>query len=333
MTTRRWLSMSAAADAQKQNVRHQIRLQQGMAVPSASQRRGSQRLDRHRRRSHRRRPASATEAVGATDSEFSLQLKRGAAVAGRPRSVASGEQLVPSRSKASVGDANVAAVTGFIPTDRDFAIRQHLSRGLGAAICSAAAAALPAELALSRRVLSTLDNLKTSYFPASQSWSVRAAGGEGGVGRGSQAVARRSAKGSFVVFQGQPPALKRRQANQLKQMTELQRTCTGLDESQLLRIRHQFVASSKDPNPVVSFPKFLEVMKGVGVGGRRAEYEFFQRWAMILLLCCYAPALTTTARRLPLQLLKTARCSAGPSQAVPGLRHGQQRRLRVQRTL
>ena len=44
---------------------------------------------------------------------------------------------------------------------------------------------------------------------------------------------RKARGGSFVVFQGQPPGLQRRQANQLKQMTELQRTCTGLDQAQL----------------------------------------------------------------------------------------------------
>ena len=105
------------------------------------------------------------------------------------------------------------------------------------------------------RVQKTLEDVKGSYFPASKSWKLRNNADEV-VQQSGPHHRRRAAGGSFVVFQGQPESFKKRQANQLKQITDLRRTCT-LDEGEIAKLREKFVSQSSNTNPNVTFKTFL----------------------------------------------------------------------------
>ena len=128
----------------------------------------------------------------------------------------------------------------------------------------------PDIVAQGRRVDKTLEMVKGSYFPPSQRWHMRA----------NQATEpphmRRVKQGDMVVFNGQGTAYRTRQFNETQHITQLQRQCVlGMDEINDIR---QIVASLTDePNPPITFARFLSIMKAIGVGGGAAEVEFFGR--------------------------------------------------------
>ena len=144
--------------------------------------------------------------------------------------------------------------SGFIPTNFDFLHTDEPARGRRRK-------ALAHEVELASRVEKTLSEVKSAYFPRSKSWDVRAKLEDAATGskvdQTTQAQ-RRVAGGSFLVYQGQPAKLKRRNENQYRQMAMLQNGCV-LTREQCAKLREQFTKTSNGDNPAITFSRFLQV--------------------------------------------------------------------------
>ena len=144
--------------------------------------------------------------------------------------------------------------SGFIPTHHGFLHTQDPARGRRRK-------ALAHEVELASRVEKTLSEVKSSYFPRSKTWNVRAklvdTAGTTKHNQTTQAQ-RRVAGGSFVVYQGQPAKLKKRNENQYRQMAMLQNGCV-LTEEECRKLREQFTKTSNGDNPAITFTRFLQV--------------------------------------------------------------------------
>ena len=144
--------------------------------------------------------------------------------------------------------------SGFIPTSHGFLHTDDPARGRRRK-------PLAHEVELASRVEKTLSEVKSSYFPRSKNWSVRAklsdTAATAKLDQTTQAQ-RRVAGGSFVVYQGQPAKLKKRNQNQYRQMAMLQNGCV-LTEEECAKLREQFTKTSDGDNPNISFSRFLQV--------------------------------------------------------------------------
>jgi hypothetical protein len=144
--------------------------------------------------------------------------------------------------------------SGFIPTDYGFLHTEDPARGRRRK-------ALAHEVELASRVEKTLSEVKSSYFPRSKMWNVRANLADAAVATkvdSTTQAQRRVAGGSFVVYQGQPAKLKKRNENQYRQMAMLQNGCV-LTEEECTKLREQFTKTSNGDNPAISFTRFLQV--------------------------------------------------------------------------
>lgn len=144
--------------------------------------------------------------------------------------------------------------SGFIPTNHGFLHTEDPARGRRRK-------AVAYEVELASRVGKTLSEVKNSYFPRSKNWSVRAkladTAAASKIYQTTQAQ-HRVAGGSFVVYQGQPAKLKKRNENQYRQMAMLQNGCV-LTETECAKLREQFTKTSDGDNPTITFSRFLQV--------------------------------------------------------------------------
>ena len=264
----------------KQEIRNKLRGLEGMSGGGAAAR--------------TRRPHTADTSLGLTDTEEYLAL-RNASVAARLRpKTADGEKMafvphleathsadavrnqplsvfaslrppLPSaRARLTERRAGAAQFrnrqSGFIPANHGFLHMDNPGYGLRRK-------PLAHEVELAGRVEKTLSEVKSSYFPRSKNWSVRATLDDASEDdptkpthkelRCTQAQ-RRVSGGSFVVYQGQPTKLKKRNQNQYRQMAMLQQGCV-LTETECAKLREQFTKTSNGENPTISFARFLQV--------------------------------------------------------------------------
>ena len=244
-----------------------------------------------------RRPASA-KSIGVAQSEEFIAMKSAAAVA-RPGSAAPGAQrrstLKVSPSKPEPPDAMETVtrgqqpkrVVGLVKHDREFAwIVGRRTRPGSAIRASMDAAKKPEQLETEQTVERVLERVKAEYFPVSRLWGLRdrAAGSTRPQPAGAQV--RRVASGSCLITTGQHAKLRERTTHLLGQITQLNRQI-DLKSSQLERIKRQFVALSTGANsnstkPVISFNRFVEVMKALGCGDQPAQADFLKRFYKIM---------------------------------------------------
>ena len=103
--------------------------------------------------------------------------------------------------------------------------------------------------------------------------------------RGRTGGMRHVAGGSMVVCQGQGREWQRRHGTGMRQVAQLQRSCT-LPLEHVEKIKQEFLsggtAAKAEPNPNISFVRFRRLLYAVGVGSHQlssseAETDLFQR--------------------------------------------------------
>jgi hypothetical protein len=257
------------------------------AKPAPSKQAIRNKLRAHEGMAHGR-PQTADTSLGLTDTDEMMRLRAASVAArlrpstadGKPKATKASAQLQVTHSSDAVrsppcssfalpvngapcrssADRVAGAVqflnrqSGFIPTDHGFLHADDPGRGRRRK-------PLAHELELAGRVEKTLSEVKSSYFPRSKNWSVRAKLGDGAapdtVDKTTQSQ-RRVAGGSFVVYQGQTSKLKKRNENQYRQMALLQQGCV-LTETECAKLREQFTKTSNGENPTITFSRFLQV--------------------------------------------------------------------------
>ena len=251
----RALEAASRPPPSKASIRSKMRKREGIGLPTKQ----SSGL--------RRRSTSAYDIIGLNDPEeferlVSISSKTQDRATARPRSEESRRSKSTLKSR-SVTDASpkFPSQAGFIPTDKGFS---HSSHG------RYRHAPRPHEVERLEGVERTLDTLKNSYFPRSKIDPLRHVNSAG------PQVQRRVARGSFTVYEGQSTKLKERTKNHQRQMSMLKQNCV-LTEEELSRIQTSFVSSSEDGNPCISFARFLQIMKELGVGQSDAEVDFYRR--------------------------------------------------------
>lgn len=244
-----------------------------------------------------RRPASAKN-IGVEHTEEFVAMKSSAAVA-RPGSAAPGAQrrstLKVSATKKDPPDAmeTVARgqqpqrVVGLVKHDREFAWIVGRRTRPGSAIRDAMdAAKKPDELEKDQTVERVLERVKGEYFPISRLWKLRNHAADSMLPQPAGAQVRRVSSGSCLITTGQHAKYRERTTRLLSQVSQLNRQI-DLQSSQLERIKRQFVAlstgaKSNSEKPVISFNRFVEVMKAVGCGDQPAQADFLKRFYKIM---------------------------------------------------
>jgi hypothetical protein len=126
------------------------------------------------------------------------------------------------------------------------------------------------KVAAAQRVDRTLASIQGAYFPPSRRWGLRRADRPL-----EPARLRATPLGSGVVFAGQGSAWRNRHTNEARQLSQLTRSCVlGVEEIE--HIKGMLASLAEDANPSISFKRFFDVMKAIGVGG---EVRKNQTWA------------------------------------------------------
>ena len=244
-----------------------------------------------------RRPSSA-KAIGVEHSDEFVAMKSAKSLS-RPGSAAPGAQrrstLKTTPSKAQPRDAMDSAargqapkkVVGLVRHDREFAWVLGRRTRPGSAIREAMdAAKKPEVVETEKKVERVLERVKEEYFPISRLWYLRNHAADSTRSQPVGAQVRRVASGSCLITAGQHAKYRERTTTLLNQVTQLNRQ-VDLKSAQLERIERQFVALStgtkgNSSNPVISFSRFVQVMKAVGCGDKAGEADFLKRFYKIM---------------------------------------------------
>ncbi len=178
-------------------------------------------------------------------------------------------------------------IVGLVKHDREFAWIVGRRTRPGSAIRDAMdAAKKPEEVEKEQTVERVLERVKAEYFPISRLWKLRDHAGDSTLPQPAGAQVRRVSSGSCLITTGQHTKYRERTTRLLGQVTQLNRQI-DLKSSQLERIKRQFVAlstgaKSNSEKPVISFNRFVEVMKAVGCGDQPAQADFLKRFYKIM---------------------------------------------------